>query len=217
MRPARAAGDARGPSGAGRRHEGRHVILGLFRKRHPNADIIEALYERVAEAARRPAFYRDAGVPDTVEGRFEMMTLHAHLAVRRLRALPDPGGDLAQDLVDRIFAGFDAALRELGVGDISVPKRMKTLASAFLGRGKAYEQAIQDAAGEAALREAVARNVFNKAPGHEAGTDAIVRFVQETVAALDRVGFDDFVAARITYPDLPPTGAAPPDAGVDLR
>lgn len=191
------------------------MILGLFRKRNPNAEIVETLYERVAAAARRPTLYRDLGVPDTVEGRFEMMTLHAHVVVRRLRALPDPAGDLAQDLVDRIFAGFDAALRELGVGDIVVPKRMKTLASAFLGRSKAYEQAILDVGDDRALHEALARNVFNSAPGHEAGTHALVGLVRDTVAAFEALGFDDFVAARVVYPQPRlPASVAPPPGGV---
>jgi cytochrome b pre-mRNA-processing protein 3 len=178
--------------------EGRRMIFGLFRRRDPNAATIERLYEAVSEAARRPAFYRDLGVPDTVEGRFEMLTLHAHLVVRRLRALPDPASDLAQDLVDRIFAGFDAALRELGVGDITVPKRMKTLASAFLGRAKAYEAALAD---DAQLREALRRNVYGNAAGCEAHAATMAMFVRRTIQALDGAGFDDFTAGRLPLPE----------------
>jgi cytochrome b pre-mRNA-processing protein 3 len=189
------------------------MILGLFRRRNPNAGIVEGLYAAVADAARRPVFYRDLGVPDTVDGRFEMLTLHAHLAIRRLRVLPEPAGDLAQDLVDRIFTGFDAALRELGVGDIVVPKRMKTLASAFLGRGKAYEQAVGD---DAAMREALSRNVYNRAPGNEPGADALLAFVRDTIAVFEGLGFEDFVAARLPYPEprvanaISPAGAKDP-------
>lgn len=184
------------------------MILGLFGRRGRNAAIVERLYETVAEASRRPAFFRDLGVPDTVEGRFEMLTLHAHLAVRRLRALPDPATDLAQDLVDAIFAHFDAALRELGVGDITVPKRMKTMASAFLGRSKAYEQALSQ--GDP-LVEALRRNVFAGAPRVAEAPEALESYVRSTIDQLDRQGFDEFVNGTLTFPEPPRVTATAAD------
>jgi cytochrome b pre-mRNA-processing protein 3 len=181
------------------------MVFGLFGRRNRNAEIVERLYLAVADAARNPAFFRDLGVPDTVEGRFEMVTLHAHLAVRRLRALPAPGPDLGQDLVDAVFAHFDAALRELGVGDISVPKKMKTMASAFLGRAKAYEDALTHPAGSRtqALRAALLRNVWNNEPGRDDEASRLAAWVEDAVAALEKAGFEDFVAANITFPPLP--------------
>jgi cytochrome b pre-mRNA-processing protein 3 len=183
------------------------MILGLFGRRGRNAAIVERLYETLAEASRRPAFFRDLGTPDTVEGRFEMLTLHAHLVVRRLRTLPDPATDLAQDLVDVIFAHFDAALRELGVGDISVPKRMKTMASAFLGRSRAYEQALSQGSG---LAEALRRNVFADAPHVAEAPDLLETYVLRAIAGLERQEFDDFVAGRVGFPD-PPVTTGPAD------
>jgi cytochrome b pre-mRNA-processing protein 3 len=189
---------------AGRR-ERDEMVLGLFGRRNRNAEIVERLYLAVAGAARNPAFFGELGVPDTVEGRFEMVTLHAHLAVRRLRALPAPGPDLGQDLVDAVFAHFDAALRELGVGDISVPKKMKTMASAFLGRAKAYEEALAHPVGTraGALRAALLRNVWNNQPGRDAEASRLASWVEEAVSALEKAGFEDFVAARIAFPPLP--------------
>jgi cytochrome b pre-mRNA-processing protein 3 len=181
------------------------MVFGLFGRRNRNAEIVERLYRAVADAARRPAFFSALAVPDTVEGRFEMVTLHAHLAVRRLRALPAPAPDLGQDLVDAVFAHFDAALRELGVGDVSVPKRMKTMASAFLGRAKAYEEALAAPADQrdAALRTALLRNVWNGEKGREPEAARLAAWVQDAVAALEKAGFDDFVSGGIAFPPLP--------------
>ena len=136
------------------------MILGLFRRKQSNA-IVERLYSQIVAAARQPAFFQSAiGVSDTVEGRFELLALQAILVLRRLSALPAPAPDLAQDLADRIFQGFDAALREMGVGDLGVPKRMKKLAEDFGGRSAAYTRALD---GAEPLDAAIARNVFASA------------------------------------------------------
>ncbi|MCZ8096391.1 MAG: hypothetical protein O9972_00585 [Burkholderiales bacterium] len=183
------------------------MILGLFRRRDPNAAIVDGLYLALSDAARRPGFYADLGVPDTVEGRFDLLTLHVFVALRRLKALPDPAGDLAQDLVDAVFRHFDMALRELGVGDISVPKRMKTLAGAFYGRGKAYEQALSG--DDSVLAEALARNLFANRPAVADAPVLMAGYVRAAIAGLENTGFDDFVAARLPFPPPPSRQGAP--------
>jgi cytochrome b pre-mRNA-processing protein 3 len=113
------------------------------------------LLAAVTAASRRPDLFGENRVPDTLEGRFEMLALHAALALRRLRtARAAPA--LGQAFVDQVFSQLDAGLREDGVGDLSVAKRMRVLAGAFYGRVRAY-----DAAWEAptALAAALARNV----------------------------------------------------------
>ena len=157
------------------------MIFGLFQRRDPNAAIVDSLYAALAEASRATALYRDLGVPDTVEGRFDSLTLHAVLVLRRLRTLPDPAGDLAQDLVNAIFRHFDAALRELGVGDITVPKKMKTMAAAFAGRAKAYEDSFAD---ETVLREALLRNVYGGRRPAGNGLERLVAYVRASEQAL---------------------------------
>lgn len=129
------------------------MILRLFRK-DPRAPLIEALHGRIAEAARAPALYARLGVPDTVEGRFESLSLHLVLVLRRLRRLPPPAAEVAQDLVDAFFRQLDATLREMGVGDMGVPKRMKKLAQAFYQRAAAYDAAL-DAAGAGRVARAL--------------------------------------------------------------
>ena len=133
-------------------------MLGWLLGRRRNQAVVDALYDRLMQAARHPVLYLEGGVPDTLEGRFDCLTLHCVLILRRLKDLPPPAADLARDLVDRLFAGFDQALREVGVGDVTIPKRMKTMASAFAGRAKAYEQAFSQ--GDAAFQDVLARNLL---------------------------------------------------------
>lgn len=175
------------------------MIFGLFSSARRNAEIIERLHAAVVEAARRPGFYLELGVPDTFEGRFDLVTLHAALAVRRLRALPDPASALAQDLVDALFLGFDRALREMGVGDLAVPKRMKTMASAFLGRARAYEAAL--AAGGDELEAALARNVYGASGVVSDEARRLAGYVRAAAAALDGADFAAFEAGLPPFPD----------------
>lgn len=116
------------------------------------------LLEAVTEASRRPALYGAGRIPDTLEGRFEAMALHGVLALVRLNA--DAGSaPLAQEFTDKLFRAFDAGLREAGVGDLTVPKRMRVLAANFYGRLEAYQPPI--AAGDrTALGAALGRNIL---------------------------------------------------------
>ncbi len=183
------------------------MIFGLFRSRNRNAEIVGRLYVGLAEAARAPWLYRDLGIPDTVDGRFEALTVHAFLVLRRLAELPAPADDLAKDLIDTIFRHFDAALREMGVGDISVPKKMKTIASAFFGRSKAYEEAW---GGEASLEQALARNIYGGSPPAGGEVALLSAYLRESAARLSGLGFDDFVAARLPFRDAGPGGVCRP-------
>src|SRR5579872_4576168 len=124
------------------------MILATWRARRANRNLIEQLHGEIVAAARRTALYADFGAPDTLDGRFEMMALHAGLALRRLTAISGLGEEIAQDLADCVFRHFDDALREIGVGDIAVPKRMKRMAEAFYGRTKAYSEGLPETSGD---------------------------------------------------------------------
>lgn len=118
------------------------MIFGIWpRKRNNHA--IEILYARMTEGARRPFFYTDFDAPDTLEGRFDVLTVHALLVLRRLRNLPPPADKIAQELVDIFFREIDRSLREVGVGDLSVPKKMKVFAQTFYGRAQLYDEALE--------------------------------------------------------------------------
>jgi cytochrome b pre-mRNA-processing protein 3 len=146
------------------------VIFSLFRK-DPRRTTIALLYRRIATASRVPGFYAALELPDTIEGRFECLSLHMILVLRALRGQPDPADEVAKDLTDAFFQDMDASLREMGVGDIVVPKRMKKIAAAFYGRAQAYDKPL-DASDEAGLAEALARNAY----GSEAPAVPLARY-----------------------------------------
>lgn len=126
-----------------------------FARSHASRDA-ETLLERVQAASRQAGLYGPGRVPDTLEGRFEAMTLFSALALIRLRAEPS-AASLGQHFTDKLFHSFDAGLREAGVGDLTVPKKMRGLAGRFYGRLEAYAGPV--AAGDpGALAEAIARN-----------------------------------------------------------
>jgi cytochrome b pre-mRNA-processing protein 3 len=182
------------------------MILALFRSR-ANRRLIDRLHGEIVAAARHPALYREFGVADTFEGRFELVVLHAFLVVRRLNQLPAPAPEMAQDLVDAVFAHFDVALREAGVGDLAVPKRMKRLAAAFYGRVTAYDLALQ-ADGDDELAAALTRNTFGPEGGTTASTGAplLGRYVRVADAALAAASIGAFESGGFRFPD--PVAAA---------
>lgn len=128
-----------------------------------------ALYTAAVAGARDPWFFGALGVPDSLDGRFDLVALHVALLIRRLRRDPDPrGAALAQAVFDAMFADMDVNLREMGVGDISVGKRVKRMWEALHGRALAYEAAL-DAGDMAALAAALRRNVWRAEPDSETG------------------------------------------------
>jgi cytochrome b pre-mRNA-processing protein 3 len=123
---------------------------------------IEAVYGMIVAQARSSPFYRDYGVPDTVSGRFDMIVLHLVLVLRRWREAAANVRPLGQQIFDRFCRDMDHNFREMGVGDLAVPKEMRRVAEAFYGRAGAYEAALNDG-DQAALEAALARNVFGAA------------------------------------------------------
>jgi len=134
----------------------------------------EILLDAITGEARRPAFYADLGVPDTLDGRFDMMALVATLV---FRAMQRKGAEaLAQRTTDHMFMAFDDAIRSLGVGDSGVPRRVKAMGKAYLGRAVAYDTAL--AAGDrVALADAVARNIYRSAAPDPASVEKLAKSV----------------------------------------
>lgn len=126
-----------------------------FKRNQANSDAAGVLAAIVA-TSRQQEFYGPGKVPDTLEGRFELLTLHAALALVRLRATPE-AAPLAQAVTDQFFRHIDSGLREAGVGDLTVPKRMRRLAGDFYGRLDAYAAALGDREG---LASAILRNIL---------------------------------------------------------
>jgi len=137
----------------------------------PRVDLVAALHGDIMAASRWVDAYRDHGVSDDFEGRFERLVLIATLVLRRLKALP--GSERAtQELVDRIFTGLDDGIRLIGISDIAVGKKVKKLARSFYGRAEGYTTALE--AGEGALRAALARNLLGGRIAPEAVAPALI-------------------------------------------
>jgi cytochrome b pre-mRNA-processing protein 3 len=141
-----------------------------------------ALYAAAVAAARDPWLYRVLGVPDTLDGRFDLVALHAFLLIHRLQDAPDPGPALAQAVFDAMFSDMDDNLREIGVSDLSVGKRMRAMWEAFHGRAKVYATAILTT-DHGALEAALARNVWRGA-APEGAARSLARIVLAQTAHL---------------------------------
>jgi cytochrome b pre-mRNA-processing protein 3 len=173
------------------------ALLGLRRRdRHERTGF--RLYGAAVAAARAPALYAALGVPDTLDGRFEMVGLHAFLLIDRLRHAPPPGPDLAQSVFDAMFSDMDHTLREMGVGDLTVGKRVREMWEAFHGRAAAYETALGDD-GDGALAAALARNVWRAAPPPPGAADAMARMVRAQQAFLAAQDFAGIAAGDARF------------------
>lgn len=174
-------------------------MISLPFRRFPRGASIDALYGMIVAQARAVEFYRGYGVPDTVDGRLDMIVLHLVLVLRQLTraegALPPAG----QQLFDRFCADMDGNFREMGVGDFGVPKRMQKVGEAFYGRAKVYENALLDP-DPAALEAAVARNVFGAAEP-PLGARRLAAYMRETADRLAALAVDTLVATKFAFPD----------------
>ncbi|MGH6841384.1 MAG: ubiquinol-cytochrome C chaperone family protein [Methylocella sp.] len=169
------------------------MVFPIFR-RSANRQMIDRLSGEIVAAARNPVLFADYGIEDSLEGRFEAVTLHAVLVLRRLNHMDPPAAEIAQDLTDAIFRSFEIALREMGVGDISVPKEMKIIARAFFGRARAYDRALNGGTPE--LVAAIARNVYD---GRE-DPDRLARYVETADKILAKVSLDVFTLGPVPFP-----------------
>ena len=157
-------------------------------------------YAALVGQARRTEFYESLAVPDTLDGRFDLIVLHASLYLKRIRAAGAQGRDLAQAIFDHMFANLDQSLRELGVGDVVIPKRVRSMVSAFYGRATAYDAALAEP-GDAALAEALIRNIY---AGAAPGADVVARlstYLRETAKALAAAPDETMLAGQFHWLD----------------
>jgi cytochrome b pre-mRNA-processing protein 3 len=169
------------------------MILHLFR-RQPSA-AATLLYDRIVAQARSPGFYRDYGVPDTLDGRFEMVVLHLFLVMRRLESAGNDAGALGQQVFDLFCRDMDENLREIGTSDLKVPKEMRRLGEAYYGRARAYEGALQD---RNRWREVLARNVVGR--DEPAATQRLAEYVTVAAERLASQKVIDFERGIISFP-----------------
>ncbi len=178
-------------------------MLARFFRPSAQREAAYRLYGRIVAAARRPEFFAVRGVPDTVDGRFELIALHASLVFRRLAADHPRARDFSQELFDAMFADLDRALREMGAGDLGVGKHVKRMASGFYGRARAYERALN---GAEALEPALRRNLYGTTEPRTEDVAAKASWIRAADAALAVQKLDSFLAGEVVFP-------APPAAG----
>jgi cytochrome b pre-mRNA-processing protein 3 len=182
--------------------------LFAVRPARPAEANIDALYGAIVAQARLPSFYMLYGVPDTVDGRLDMIVLHLVLLLRRLardggpKSGPRNGSrsDLSQRVFDRFCTDIDDNFREMGVGDLSVPKKMQAVGASFYGRARAYDEAL-DGSGDVrtALTAALARNVFGAPAGVEAAHLAAYVLAADRALATTDVGA--VAVGQLAFPD----------------
>ncbi|MFK7791606.1 MAG: ubiquinol-cytochrome C chaperone family protein [Devosiaceae bacterium] len=183
-----------------------------------------AFYQSVTDQSRQPVFFADWGVPDTMSGRFDMLIAHAILVFRRLKRIEGDHAEEArarsQAFSDLLFKDLDRALRDTGVSDRKVPKRLKMLATAYLGRGQAFGEAL-DAGDQAALADALERNaggiVFAVDGVETADSDEpvadllsakIAAYLQQADAHLNAQDDDTVLSGTLDWPHVPDAQAA---------
>lgn len=177
----------------------------LFRA-SPVDEAARQLYLEAVARARRPEFYTRLEVPDTPDGRFDMIVLHVALILRRMKRDHARTADTAQALFDLMFADMDQNLREMGVGDMSVGKRVKGMARGFYGRLAAYDTALAEDDG-AALAATLRRNLFRKTEPSAAAVAAMVGYTRESARQLEARPVGDLLRGE--------AGFAPPPASQD--
>ncbi len=176
------------------------MILFSSTKRHER-DAAGRLYAAAVQASRQPALYTEFGVPDTLQGRFEMVALHLFALINRLMHEPGDDPELARLVSEAFVAEMDGVFREMGVSDIAVPKRMKVLYRSFAGRLGAYRACLAD--GEAALQAALARNVFPDGPQDRSAL-ALARHLKATVRAMREADIAELRRGEAAFPEASP-------------
>ena len=167
-----------------------------FRRRRDEVDAAP-LYAAIVAQARQPGFYLEAGVPDSLDGRFELIALHLYLVLSRLKRGGEGPAALAQATVDAFTADMDASLREMGAGDLGVGKRVQRMAAGFYGRVAAYD-AAQD---ESALTDALRRNLYGTVGVDDGRLAAMAGYLDRAQVQLSAQAVSDLEAGRPTFPD----------------
>lgn len=166
----------------------------------PARDAAEALYAATSAQARRPEPFSELGVPDSLDGRFDALCLHMFLVVRRLSRDGQRGAGLARGLYDSMFADMDRTLREMGVGDLGIGKRVTQMAEGLLGRIKAYGDALD--AGQEQLLAAIGRNLFAGSPAADPrALERVARYLRACDASLAAQDIDALLAEGPRFAD----------------
>lgn len=164
--------------------------------------IAQRLYAALTAQARRPVFYLSCGVPDSVDGRFEMIAIHAFLLFRRLKGQGEKAAAVAQEVYDVMFGDFDASVRELGAQDLGVGRRIKFMTEAMNGRFAAYDRGL--AGGPTELELALKRNLYGTTEPHDDALKRMAEYVRQADADLTAQPVDQLMRGVVHFPMLDP-------------
>lgn len=165
----------------------------------------EALYLGAVEQARQPIFYTDMNVPDTVDGRFDMIATHVFLILHRLKDGGEETQAASQALFDAMFGDMDRGLREMGAGDLGVGRRVKAMAQAFYGRVAAYDNGLEASAG-GTLADAVLRNVFRGDEAERGAAQRLADYIDRQSTALGAQPLEGFLDGNVAFSTMGPKG-----------
>jgi cytochrome b pre-mRNA-processing protein 3 len=168
-------------------------IFAWFNDRRADKQMSKLLYEALLMQARQPKFYLDWGVSDTADGRFDLITLHAFIVMNHAKGLSSRH---KQMLFDFIFKDLDRACREMGFGDLSVPRHMKRMMQAFKGRYFAYEQVSSD---RAKLKEAILRNVYRGKVKSDEYVESLTNYVMQSIEIVGQVSEFNLKSGQIDF------------------
>ncbi|MEQ8479885.1 MAG: ubiquinol-cytochrome C chaperone family protein [Hoeflea sp.] len=175
------------------------MIWSLLKRKKSNQALVARQYETITGAARSPVFYDRMGVPDTVMGRFEMIAIHLVLYLRRTALAGEAVQGLAQEVLEAFFEDVDHSIRELGIGDMGVPKRMKKFARMFYGRANSYGEALE-ARDKNALSAALSRNIHPEGGSDAPSTEALADWMMKMSDELSNAGEDTLAKGRLAFP-----------------
>ena len=162
-------------------------------------DAAERAYQRVVEHARQPIFFAKFGVPDTLDGRFELICLHAFLYLYRLRSEHPQSAAVSQAFFDLMFADMDRGLREMGIGDLSVGRHVKRMAQGFYGRIRAYQEGLERD-DDAALSAALLRNVFGTVGESAVTIEPMAGYARQAARQLAQQPTPEVLAGYVRFP-----------------
>jgi cytochrome b pre-mRNA-processing protein 3 len=160
------------------------------------------LYDSIVAQSRAEPFYRELGIPDTMEGRFELIVLHTHLVLERLRREGVGGQALSRALIEAFVADMDANMREIGIADLGVPRRVKRAAAALFERSRAYAAAQHAPAASAALPEALAEHIYAQHSTSPVLSLQLSGYVRRAVSHLDRQPSPVLLDGRVEFPSV---------------
>lgn len=179
------------------------IFSKLFKTRQMFDDNVQALYIETVKQSRHTRFYLDLEVADTVEGRFDMIILHIFTIMRRLKSEGENAETFSQALFDLLFMDMDQNLRELGVGDMGLARRVPKMAEAFYGRIKAYEEGLSTPDDDTVLKAALDRNLYRNTEASNESLQAMATYLRNKCNQVDKMDLDTLLKGQIKFGELP--------------